>query len=72
MMSAANTHDSPGRFFSIKDVTNETSLSKSVIYARMRENRFPKPRPIGGGRVVWLERDIEAWKQQVLSASSPP
>lgn len=69
-MNAMSSIQPPGRLLKLKDVVRETSLSSRTIYRRMDADEFPKPRPIGGGRVAWLERDVEAWKASILSA--PP
>jgi len=56
-----------GRLLKLRDVQSETSLSPAVIYRRMKDGTFPASRPLGGGRVAWLEAEIEAWKVRVLS-----
>ena len=58
---------SPGRLLSLKDVKAETSLHPATIYRRIKEGSFPQSRPIGGGRVAWLQCEIEAWKQNILA-----
>ena len=60
----------PGRLLSMKDVERETSLSKWTINRRRAAGTFPKPVPIGGGRVAWTERSNKAWKPQVLEAAN--
>jgi len=52
-------------------VKTRTVLSRSSIYLRMSENRFPKPISLGrGGRSVgWIESEIEAWLQQQIETS---
>jgi prophage regulatory protein len=59
----------PGRLLKMKDVARETSLHRATIYRRVAEGKFPSPVPIGGGRVAWPERDIEAWKDSILAAA---
>jgi len=48
-----------------------TGLSRSSIYLRMSEDRFPKPISLGkGGRSVgWIESEIEEWIQQQITSS---
>ena len=67
----ATIKPAPGRCLSIKDVQHETSLSRATIYRRIAAQTFPSPRSTGGGRVVWIERDIEAWKRQIAGDSAP-
>jgi prophage regulatory protein len=70
MSSAAQSTPAPGRFLSIKEVRAQTSLHTATIYRRMDAGKFPRAHPIGGGRVVWLESEIEDWKRQILQC--PP
>lgn len=68
-MSSANlasTSNNPGRFLRLPEVKYLTGLSKSSIYARMSEGRFPKQVSLGPRLVVWVDTEIEDWlKSQV-------
>jgi prophage regulatory protein len=53
-----------------KQVEARTGLSRSSIYARLRQNpkrpgdydpTFPKPISVGAKAVGWIEAEIEAW-----------
>lgn len=53
-----------------KQVEARTGLSRSSIYARLRQNpkrpgdydpTFPKPITIGAKSVGWIEAEIDAW-----------
>lgn len=53
-----------------KQVEARTGLSRSSIYAKLRENQkrprdydptFPKPVSIGAKSVGWIEAEIDAW-----------
>ena len=48
------------------EVMERVGLSKSSIYKRMTAKQFPKPVSIGGGRVAWVESDINNWIDQRL------
>jgi len=51
------------------DVEKKTGLSRSTIYKRIDEGTFPKPIPLGGRLVAWLETDIQDWiKQRIKEA----
>jgi len=53
------------------EVEHKTGLSRSTIYARMEQETFPKPIPLGGRLVGWLESDVNEWvEQQINSAQS--
>lgn len=45
----------------VHGVTSKTGLSKSRIYQLVRLGRFPRPRKIEDGRVVWLESLVDVW-----------
>lgn len=49
------------------EVMERVGLSKSSIYKRMTAKQFPKPVSIGGGRVAWVESDINNWIAQRLT-----
>lgn len=53
-----------------KQLEARTGLSRSTIYAKMRENpkrpsdfdpTFPKPISMGAKAVGWIEAEVEAW-----------
>ena len=43
-------------------------LSRSTIYLRIEQGTFPKPIPLGGRLIGWLESDIQAWIDQQIAA----
>ena len=53
----------------LPQVKNQTGLSRSAIYQRISEQRFPKQIDLGGRAVGWLESDIQNWIKQRLAAS---
>jgi len=57
------------RFLRLVDVIAMTGLSKSTIYARITEKRFPKQIPLGPRLVVWVESDIQNWIAKQVSAA---
>jgi len=44
-------------------VEARTGLSRSSIYDRIAEGTFPKPIPLGGRSVGWLESEIVEWQK---------
>jgi prophage regulatory protein len=44
------------------DVERATGLPRSTIYQRMAEGTFPKPVPLGGRSVGWIEAEIADWQ----------
>jgi len=50
-------------------VKARTGLSRSTIYLRISEGRFPKAISLGGRAVGWLETEINDWLQQQIEIS---
>jgi len=51
------------------NVKSRTGLSRSTIYAMIKDNRFPKYISLGARSVGWLESEIEAWIESRINAS---
>lgn len=45
----------------LKDVIDWTGLSRSTIYAMIKNGLFPKSFALGARSVGWLEADIQSW-----------
>jgi prophage regulatory protein len=50
-------------------VKARTGLSRSTIYLRMSERRFPTPISLGGRAVGWVEAEVNDWLTQHIEAS---
>lgn len=50
----------------LPDVKERTGLSRSTIYLRVANSKFPKPIPLGGRAIGWLEEDIENWLEEQI------
>ena len=50
-------------------VKARTGLSRSTIYLRMSEDRFPAPIALGGRAVGWIEAEIQKWLEDRIQAS---
>ncbi len=50
-------------------VKARTGLSRSTIYLRISEDRFPKPVSLGGRAVGWIESEIEEWLNYCIDRS---
>ncbi len=57
------------RFLRLAEIKSLTGLSRSTIYMRIAEQRFPKPIKLGERAVAWLESDINAWMEQQIKES---
>jgi prophage regulatory protein len=42
-------------------VKSRTGLSRSSIYLRVAEGRFPKPVSLGARAVGWVDSEVDAW-----------
>ncbi|HVW57836.1 MAG TPA: AlpA family phage regulatory protein [Rhizobiaceae bacterium] len=59
----------PNRLLSLKQVMERIPLSKTEIYRRIRDGRFPKSIRIGTNRIAFSEDDIENWIASRKAAS---
>ena len=53
----------------LPSVKTRTGLSRSTIYLRISEGRFPKPISLGGRAVGWIEEEINDWLNQQINNS---
>jgi len=53
----------------LPEVRRSTGLSRSTIYLRIAEGKFPKPVRLGGRAVGWLEAEVQDWLRQRIEAS---
>ena len=49
-------------------VKARTCLSRSTIYAYVRDGRFPQPVTISERCVAWVEAEVEAWIAERIAA----
>jgi prophage regulatory protein len=49
------------RLIRLKEVRHRVGLGRSTIYRWMAEGRFPRPVPLGGHAVAWLQEDVDDW-----------
>jgi prophage regulatory protein len=52
----------------LPEVRRSTGLSRSTIYLRIAEGKFPKPVRLGGRAVGWLEAEIQEWLERRIEA----
>ncbi len=66
-MDAPRPEKPAGRLLSLKEVIRSVGLSKSTIYALIKADKRPFPAPIKIlGRSLWLESEVERWKQDCI------
>ncbi|CAM5208693.1 Phage transcriptional regulator, AlpA OS=Castellaniella defragrans (strain DSM / CCUG 39792/ 65Phen) OX=1437824 GN=BN940_07026 PE=4 SV=1 [Castellaniella denitrificans] len=56
------------RLIRLINVIQATGLSRSTIYKYIAESQFPKPVPLGGGRVAWVEQEVQDWIMERIEA----
>jgi prophage regulatory protein len=46
-------------------VMSRTGISRSTLYALIKDGRFPKPVKIGARMSAWVETEINQWIEDV-------
>jgi len=54
------THQAPA-LLRRKDVQTRTGLARSTIYQHIKAGTFPKPVPLVGRAVGWVESEVSEW-----------
>jgi prophage regulatory protein len=57
----SNSSQNQARFIRLEQVKARTGLSRSTLYAYIREGRFPSPVTISTRCVAWVESEIDDW-----------
>ena len=53
----------------LKDVITLTGLSRSTIYLRMVQGKFPKKINLGSRAVGWISSDVNEWIEERIRES---
>lgn len=61
------TTERPRRFIKLGEVKSLTTLSTSEIYRRIAAGRFPKQVMLGPKSAVWIEAEVIAWCDSLVS-----
>ncbi len=56
------------RFLRLPQVLDTVGLSKSALYARIKQGSFPKSISLGGTSVAWIEAEVNAWQFARIAA----
>jgi prophage regulatory protein len=59
----------PRRILRLPNVLDRTGLSRSTVYQRVTEGRFPRPVSLGARAVGWIEAEVEEWIACQIEAS---
>ncbi|KMQ76391.1 helix-turn-helix transcriptional regulator [Marinobacter subterrani] len=52
------------RVLRIEEVRAKTGLAKSTIYKYADRGIFPRPIPLGGRAVGWIDSEVHEWLQE--------
>jgi prophage regulatory protein len=63
-----HAHSRP-RILRRKQVQELTGLSRSTIYLRIAQGRFPKAISLGARAVGWLDAEVDAWLSNQIAQS---
>lgn len=59
----------PERILRLPNVLDRTGLSRSIVYLRVTEGRFPRPVSLGARAVGWIETEVEEWIARQIEVS---
>lgn len=57
------------RFLRLPEVLARTGQSRSTVYVRLEQGRFPRPVSLGGRAVGWIEAEVDEWIRERIAAS---
>ena len=59
----------PAKILRLPNVLDRTGLSRSSVYLRVTEGRFPRPVSLGARAVGWIETEVEEWIARQIEVS---
>jgi prophage regulatory protein len=59
----------PRKILRLPVVLDRTGLSRSSVYLRVTEGRFPRPVSLGARAVGWIETEVEEWIARQIEVS---
>jgi prophage regulatory protein len=59
----------PRKILRLPSVLDRTGLSRSTVYLRVTEGRFPRPVSLGARAVGWIETEVEEWISRQIEVS---
>lgn len=60
-VAALSRSDAGPAFYRLRDVMHITALSRSTVYRRVAEGRFPAPVHLGGRASAWQRDALQKW-----------
>lgn len=59
----------PRKILRLPSVLDRTGLSRSTVYQRVSEGKFPRPVSLGARAVGWVETEVEEWIARQIEVS---
>jgi prophage regulatory protein len=59
----------PRKILRLPIVLDRTGLSRSTVYQRVTEGKFPSPVSLGARAVGWIEAEVEEWIARQIEVS---
>ena len=56
------------KILKLKQVTEKAAISRSSLYAKVKQGKFPAPVKLGERASGWIEDEIDAWIEQRIQA----
>ena len=56
-------------FLRLPEVLARTGLSRSTVYVRLDQGRFPRPVSLGARAVGWIEAEVDEWIRERIEKS---
>lgn len=53
----------------LPDVLTRVAISRSKLYAKVKEGTFPAPVSLGARAVAWVEQEVEDWIAALVAKS---
>jgi|CXWL01.1.fsa_nt_gi prophage regulatory protein len=57
----------PSRLIRLPEVKLRVGLARSTIYRKMEEGTFPRSRSISAKCAVWVEVEVQAWIDDIVT-----
>ena len=56
------------KILKLKQVTEKAAISRSSLYAKVKQGKFPAPVKLGERASGWIEDEIDEWIEQRIQA----
>ena len=57
------------KLIKLPTVLVHVAISRSKLYAKIKEGTFPQPISLGGRAVAWIEEEVQDWINSVVEQS---